>query len=126
MTDSIFAKIIKGEVPAHKLYEDDKTLVFLDLFPRADGHCLVIPKVQIDKIYDVPDDYYIAMWQTAKKMAHQMEDKLGKRIFIKVIGTDVPHAHIHLIPQDENYDASSSPKQASDEKLQEIAELIRI
>ena len=100
---TIFTKIIAGEIPSYKIYEDDKTFAFLDIFPKSPGHTLVVPKIEVDKIYDLPDDFYHAMWDTAKKLARNYENILGKRIFFKVIGTDVPHTHIHIIPQDEDY-----------------------
>jgi histidine triad (HIT) family protein len=117
-------KIIDGEVPAYKVYEDDMTLAFLDIFPKSSGHVLVIPKIQIDKIYDLPDDYYRAIWETARKLAAHMDKVLGKRTFMKVIGTDVPHAHIHLIPQDDNY--TGQPVQASDDELSAMADQLRM
>ena len=126
MQESIFTKIIKGDVPTHKIYEDEKTLAFLDLFPKTPGHVLVIPKVQVDKIYDLPDEYYTAVWQTARTLANHMDKILGKRIFMKVIGTDVPHAHIHLLPRDENYVSASKPTQASDEELTAMAKQLRM
>lgn len=100
---SIFTKIINGEIPCYKIYEDDKTLAFLDIHPETKGHTLVIPKVEIDKIYDLPDADYQALLQTAKKLSKHMEEKLGTRILWKVIGTDVPHAHIHLMPFDKTW-----------------------
>jgi len=101
---TIFTKIINGEIPSYKIYEDEKTFAFLDIFPQSPGHTLVVPKVEVDKIYDLPDDYYNTLWATAKKLAKHYENILGKRIFFKVIGTDVPHTHIHIVPQDnENY-----------------------
>ena len=100
---SIFTKIVNGEIPCYKIYEDDKTLAFLDIHPETKGHTLVIPKVEIDKIYDLPDADYQALLQTAKKLSKHMEEKLGARTLWKVIGTDVPHAHIHLMPFDETW-----------------------
>lgn len=100
---SIFSKIIQGEIPCYKIYEDDKTLAFLDIHPESKGHVLVIPKLEIDKIYDLPDEDYQALMATAKKLSKHLEDKLGARILWKVIGTDVPHAHIHLMPLDPNW-----------------------
>lgn len=100
---SIFSKIIQGEIPCYKIYEDDKTLAFLDIHPESKGHVLVIPKLEIDKIYDLPDEDYRALMATAKKLSKHLEDKLGARILWKVIGTDVPHAHIHLMPLDPNW-----------------------
>jgi len=100
---SIFTKIINGEIPCYKIYEDEKTLAFLDINPKAAGHTLVVPKVEIDKIYDLPDEDYMALMQTVKKVSRHMEETLGKRTLWKVIGVDVPHAHVHLIPYDENW-----------------------
>ena len=100
---SIFTKIINGEIPCYKIYEDDKTITFLDINPETKGHTLVIPKNEVDKIYELPDDDYIALMQTAKKISQHMEKVLGTRTLWKVIGTDVPHAHIHLLPYDETW-----------------------
>lgn len=100
---SVFTKIINGEIPCYKIYEDDKTIAFLDINPETKGHTLVIPKNEIDKIYELPDDDYIALMQTAKKISQHMEKILGARTLWKVIGTDVPHAHIHLLPYDETW-----------------------
>lgn len=100
---SIFTKIVNGEIPCYKIYEDDKTLAFLDIHPETKGHTLVIPKVEIDKIYDLPDADYQALLQTAKKLSKHMEEKLGARTLWKVVGTDVPHAHIHLMPFDKTW-----------------------
>ena len=97
---SIFTKIIQGEIPCYKIYEDDKTLAFLDIHPETKGHTLVIPKLEVDKIYDLPDEDYQALMATVKKLSRHMEDKLGQRTLWKVIGTDVPHAHVHLLPFD--------------------------
>lgn len=100
---SVFSKIIAGEIPCYKIYEDDKTLAFLDINPETRGHTLVIPKIEVDKIYDLPDDYYLALMSTAKKLSKHLEEKLGARTLWKVIGVDVPHAHIHLFPFDETW-----------------------
>ncbi|MDO5480842.1 MAG: HIT domain-containing protein [Candidatus Saccharibacteria bacterium] len=100
---SVFDKIVKGEIPCYKIYEDEKTLAFLDIEPVAVGHTLVIPKVEVDKLYELSDEDYEAVMRTVKRVAKRMDEVLGKRIFMKVIGTDVPHAHVHLIPQSENY-----------------------
>ena len=100
---SIFTKIIQGEIPCYKIYEDDKTLAFLDIHPESKGHTLVIPKTEVDKIYDLPDEDYDALMRTVKKLSKHMEEQLGTRTLLKVIGTDVPHAHVHLIPYDESW-----------------------
>lgn len=99
MEPSIFTKIINREIPANIIYEDDKTIAFLDIHPSQPGHTLVVPKVQISDFDELPDDYYQALWATVKKLAKRQKEILGKsRIGIQVIGLDVPHAHIHLIP----------------------------
>ena len=100
---SVFTKIINGDIPAHKIYEDAKTLAFLDIHPESKGHVLVIPKLEVDKIYDLPDADYDALMHTVKKLSRHLEKKLGTRILWKVVGTDVPHAHVHLMPLDPNW-----------------------
>lgn len=97
---SIFTKIIRGEIPAYKIYEDDRTMAFLDIHPETRGHTLVVPKVEVDKLYELPDADYTALMATAKKLSQHLEKVLGSRILWKVVGTDVPHAHIHLEPLD--------------------------
>lgn len=103
MEESVFTKIIKGEIPCYKVYEDEKTIAFLDIAPETMGHTLVVPKVQVDKIYELSDEDYNALMAAVKKVAKHMEDVLGKRTLLKVIGTDVPHAHVHLMPYDEEW-----------------------
>lgn len=101
---SIFTKIINGEIPSYKIYEDDKTLAFLDIHPETKGHVLVVPKKEVDKIYDLEDEDYNALMRTVKQISTHMERVLGRRTLWKVIGTDVPHAHVHLMPQDDNWE----------------------
>ena len=101
---SIFTKIINGEIPCYKIYEDDKTLAFLDINPETKGHTLVVPKNEVDKIYELPEEDYEALMQTVKKLSQNMEKVLGQRTLWKVIGTDVPHAHVHLLPYDETWE----------------------
>ena len=100
---SIFTKIINNEIPSYKIYEDDRTIAFLDIHPESKGHVLVVPKLEVDKIYDLPDEDYNALMQTVKKLSKHLEQKLGTRILWKVVGTDVPHAHVHLMPLDEKW-----------------------
>ena len=100
---SIFTKIINSEIPCYKIYEDEKTLAFLDINPETKGHTLVIPKNEVDKIYDLPDEDYTALMATVKKLSKHYEKVLGARTLWKVIGTDVPHAHVHLMPYDETW-----------------------
>ena len=112
---SIFTKIVSGEIPCYKIYEDDKTLAFLDIHPETKGHTLVIPKNEVDKIYDLPDEDYRALMDTAKKLSKNMEKILGARTIWKVVGTDVPHAHIHLMPLDENWQYGKTLELTPDE-----------
>ncbi len=99
MQDSVFTKIIKGEIPCHKVYEDDKTLAFLDIHPINPGHVLLIPKQQIDSIWDVPDDLYHYLWDVARKISGRIDEVLAPtRIGVVVEGFGVPHVHIHLVP----------------------------
>ncbi len=112
---SIFTKIINGEVPCYKIYEDDKTFAFLDINPETKGHTLVIPKTEVDKIYDLEDADYTALMHTVKKLSKHMERVLGVRILWKVVGTDVPHAHVHLEPLDETWFHGRQLKLTEDE-----------
>lgn len=112
---SIFTKIINGEIPCYKIYEDDKTLAFLDINPETKGHTLVVPKNEVDKIYELPDEDYNALMATVKKLSKNMEEKLGKRTLWKVIGTDVPHAHVHLLPYDESWEHGKTLKLTPEE-----------
>lgn len=99
MNESIFTKIIKGEIPSHKIYEDDKTLAFLDIFPAAEGHTLVIPKVQVEFIWDLPEEDYAALMNSVQKVGRRLKEITGRQyVGTMVIGTDVPHAHVHVVP----------------------------
>ena len=118
---SVFSKIVEGEIPCYKIYEDDKTLAFLDIHPESLGHVLVIPKIEVDKIYELPEEDYDALWKSVKKVAKRMEDVLGQRILMKVVGTDVPHAHVHLMPLDETWEYGRilEPTEAEMKEIQE-------
>lgn len=96
---TIFSRIISGEIPSYKIRESDRFLAFLDINPMVKGHVLVIPKVEIDKIFDLPDDILSEMLVFAKPVAKAIESAFDcKRCGIEVIGLDVPHAHMHLVP----------------------------
>lgn len=105
---SIFSKIVAGEIPCYKIYEDETCFAFLDINPEEKGHTLVIPKVEVDKIYDLDEETYIHLFKVAKKLMKNMDEKLGARTLMKVIGVDVPHAHIHLIPYNPNHKADQT------------------
>ena len=122
---SIFTKIINGEIPCYKIYEDDKTIAFLDINPETPGHTLVIPKLECDKIYELPEDDYLALMKTAKKISANMEKVLGARTLWKVIGTDVPHAHVHLIPYDETWEHGRTLK-LKDEEMKSLQEKLAL
>ncbi len=99
---SIFTKIIKGEIPCYKIAEDENFLAFLDVNPNAKGHTLCIPKQEINKIFDMQDDLYLGLMQFSKKIAVALEKTVPcKRIGMAVVGLEVPHAHVHLIPLNE-------------------------
>lgn len=96
---SIFTKIVAGEIPCHKITETDKFLAFLDIMPLKKGHTLIIPKVEIDYIFDVEDETLAEMMVFAKQVAVKIKAAIPcKRVGVAVIGLEVPHAHIHLIP----------------------------
>ena len=125
---SIFTKIIKGEIPAYKIAEDAHYIAFLDIFPLAKGHTLVVPKVEVDKYFDLDDATISGLTVFAKKVAHAIEKAVQcKRIAVMVIGDEVPHAHVHLIPFNKLSDVDfSQPKlKLTQEELTEIANAIK-
>ncbi len=96
---SIFSKIISGDVPSHKIYEDDYTLAFLDIHPVQPGHTLVIPKAEIEFVWDLDDPTYQALMSSVRTVARRLREVLGvPYVGEQVVGVDVPHAHVHLIP----------------------------
>lgn len=125
---SIFSKIISGEIPCHKIAENDDFLAFLDIMPLRKGHTLVIPKKEVDYIFDLDQQLLSGILPFSQKVARKIERAMPcKRVGITVIGLEVPHAHVHLIPingvADMNFER---PKLAiSQEELGEIAEAIR-
>lgn len=130
MKETVFTKIIKGEIPCHKIYEDEKTFVFLDIYPSAPGHMLVVPRKPVEFLWDLSDDDYAAVMATSRKVARHARDVLGVRyVGVKVIGTDVPHAHVHIIPFDSAKDEYYAPQRAEVEpdhvELAAIAEKLR-
>jgi histidine triad (HIT) family protein len=96
---SVFTKIITGEIPSYKIAENDKFIAFLDVFPLRAGHVLVVPKIEVDKLFDLPADYLAEILQFAQPVARAIEKSFDcKRCGISVVGIEVPHAHVHLIP----------------------------
>ncbi|MES3019741.1 MAG: HIT family protein [Bacteroidota bacterium] len=125
---SIFSKIVAGEIPAHKVAETTQYLAFLDINPLVEGHVLVIPKVEIDYLFDMDSEGYVGLMMFAQIVAKGLKKAIPcERIGVTVIGTEVPHAHIHLIPMNTMDDMNfSRPKLSlSEERLIELADQIR-
>jgi histidine triad (HIT) family protein len=124
---SIFSKIVAGEIPSHKIAETDDFLAFLDVFPCAVGHTLVIPKKEIDYLFDLDDELYTGLLQFAKQIEPAIRKAVPcKRIGVAVIGLEVPHAHVHLIPMNSMSDMNFNNKlKLSQEQLAETAAKIR-
>lgn len=125
---SIFTKIVKGEVPSHRIAETDDYLAFLDIQPLAKGHTLVIPKREIDYLFDLDDELLAGLLPFAKRVARAIETEIPcERIGVSVIGLEVPHAHVHLIPINSIGDMTfTRPKLSpSQEALSETAAAIR-
>lgn len=124
---SIFSKIVAGEIPAYKVAENEEFLAFLDVNPLVKGHVLVIPKIEVDYIFDLEDEVYLGLQAFAKKVALGIKRAIScKRVGVAVMGLEVPHAHIHLVPMNSMSDLNfSRPKlKQSAEELKETAELI--
>ncbi len=124
---SIFTKIINREIPAHIVAEDEKHIAFLDINPLVKGHTLVVPKQEVDYVFDLENDALADLMLFSKKVAAQIESKINcERIAVSVIGIEVPHCHLHLIPLNTMDDVNfSRPKlQLSQEELQSIANKI--
>ena len=124
---SIFTRIVNGEIPAHKIAETEDFLAFLDVFPCAPGHTLVIPKKEVDYIFDLEDALYEGLMKFSKTIAAAVEKAVPcKRIGIAVVGLEVPHAHVHLIPMNSMADMNFNYKlKMTGEELAEIAAKIR-
>ncbi len=124
---TIFSKIVKGEIPAYKVAEDENYFAFLDINPLAEGHTLVIPKKEKDYIFDLADEDYQGLWLFAKKVAKALKKVVPcKKIGIAVIGLEVAHAHIHLVPINDIYDIDFKKEKLklSESRFKELSELI--
>ena len=124
---TIFSKIISGEIPSYKIAENEKFFAFLDIFPLVKGHVLLVPKMEVDKFFDIPDDLIGELLLFAKLIAKAIERSFPcKRCGISVVGLEVPHAHLHLIPINSADDMNfHNPKlKLSVEELKEVQEKI--
>ncbi len=124
---TIFSKIVKGEIPAYKIYEDDDFLAFLDVFPIARGHTLVIPKIEIDNVFDMEDDLYLRFHLICKKLARGIAKAIPCiRVGSAIVGLEIPHAHIHLVPLNSISDLNFEKEKLkfSQEEFEEIAKMI--
>ncbi len=124
---SIFTKIVNGEIPAYKIAEDENYLAFLDVNPNAKGHTLCIPKQEINKIFDMEDELYLGLMKFSKKIAIALEKTVHcKRVGMAVVGLEVPHAHVHLIPLNEMDEMRFHNKVSlSKEEFEALAKSIR-
>jgi histidine triad (HIT) family protein len=125
---SLFTRIIQGEIPCHKVGEDDRYLAFLDISPLREGHTLVVPKLEVDRFFDLPADVLSGIMPFAQEVAARIRKVVPcDRVGMAVIGLEVPHAHVHLIPIDRMADMDfARPKLSlSQEQLAALAERIR-
>ncbi|MDP1810662.1 MAG: HIT family protein [Sediminibacterium sp.] len=124
---TLFSKIIAGEIPSYKIAENDKFFAFLDIFPMVKGHVLVVPKMEADNFFDLPDEYLTGILSFAKPIAKAIEKAFPcNRCGISVMGLEVPHAHLHLIPINSADDLNfNRPKlRLTNEELKEVQEAI--
>jgi histidine triad (HIT) family protein len=124
---TIFTKIVNGEIPCYKIAETDDFLAFLDVNPNSKGHTLCIPKKEVDKIFDLDEAMYLGLMQFSRRVAKAIEKAIPcKRVGVTVIGLEVPHAHVHLIPLHTMEDARFIQKvKLSAEEFQEVAKSIK-
>lgn len=126
MEDSIFTKIIKGEIPCHKVYEDDKTFAFLDIHPKTPGHTLVVPKKQVPYAWDLEDGDYQAVWATVKKVALRIREVFDPPFVGElIVGDEVPHTHIHVYQFATMEDSRRIPDQNAEPNHEELAKIAK-
>ena len=124
---TLFSKIISGELPSHRVYEDERTYAFLDINPRQEGHTLVVPKREVDYLFDLPSEDYDALWKAVERVATALKAVTHcARVVVLVVGYEVPHAHVHLIPTNELADIPFPPvDEEAQGRLEETALRIR-
>ena len=124
---TLFTKIIEGEIPSHAVYEDEHTFAFLDINPRQEGHTLVVPKTEVDYLFDLSDEDYAALWRSVRHVAAGLKEATGcARVVLIVVGYEIPHAHVHLIPTNELRDVPFPPVDtAAQERLEETAATVQ-
>lgn len=128
---SIFTRIINNELPGYRIYEDDRVIAILTINPLCDGHTLVIPKKQVDQIWDMDQDDYDYLWDTAKTIAIHIREVMNAiRVGVVIKGFEVPHTHIHLIPvmpgSNVNFDPEPAPPQADPARLAEVMNKLKM
>lgn len=123
---TIFSRIIAGEIPSYKIYEDEKVYAFLDIHPLTPGHTLLIPKIEIDYFAEVPADYATALMLAAQKISKALDQATGcKRTQLVIAGRDVPHSHLHLVPSESMQDIRKTETLTlSDQEMKEIQQKI--
>ena len=129
-TPSLFSQIITGDIPSYKVYEDAMTLAFLDIHPVADGHTLVIPKRQVQFVWDLPEEDYTALMATVQKVGRRLRAVVGTPyVGEMIVGTDVPHAHVQVVPFTETYELKrtleSATRPTDHDALKALAEKLR-
>ncbi|MFT7669081.1 MAG: histidine triad (HIT) family protein [Planctomycetota bacterium] len=116
---TIFSKIVAGELPCHRIWEDEKHLAFLDIRPTQKGHTLVIPKREVAYLFDLEPDEHADLWRAVQTVSKQLKERLGcERVVVLVIGWEVPHVHVHLIPTNAMHQVSMPPPcEVSEEEM---------
>ncbi len=124
---TIFERIIAGEIPSHRVWEDDRHVAFLDINPRILGHTLVVPKIPVDDVFKLPPDDYAALWAAVRTVSDRLRSRLRvARVCLWVYGFEVPHVHVHLLPMNSLEDIEMPPvDQAAKSSLAETAELLK-
>jgi len=126
MADSIFSQIIRGDIPSHKIYEDEQVFAFLDIHPKTPGHTLVVPKREVEFVWDMTDEEYQAVMMAAKRIAEKLRDSLGyKYVGELIFGMDVPHAHVHVYGFNTAAEARRLPDQADTPDHDALAEVAK-